>query len=437
MTSPAAAKVFICYKKRLEKADAGGKIIQQNTYAETIAEILNTADGRFTAWLDDGDLPGGIEWERTIYANLLDSDVILVVIGPGTAQSEWVKREIALARAFGITVYPLGVGMTTEQLALELKELDIASIQGKVSQNVRLTTRNAFLAEIADQLEDAARRTKNTQQPILSKLLTKHQVPPSPKAHDSQKAASFRLARPGSSLSLHVAAGDVAQVYGIDVLVSSENDYMQMARFFESRTVSSTLRRRGAQLRGGRFDDTIQREIDWHLEGRVRPLQPGECIATSSGGPDSDLVVFNAARYIVHVAAVQTVIAEARVSPFRQPHQIVDCMRGVLLKIAEVNQSNGIVSPPGTAPRDLQEARATTGYDPIRSVIFPLFGTGQGGADKSEVIDLMLSGLQDFLAHQPAKGQLDSLTDVYFSAFLESDVRKLTEALGKRFPSIA
>ena len=86
-----------------------------------------------------------------------------------------------------------------------------------------------------------------------------------------------------NGLKLHVAAGDVGRVRDIDVLVSSENDYMQMARFFESRTVSSTLRLRGAQLGGGHFDDTIQTEIDLYLKQRFRPLQAGDCVVTSAG----------------------------------------------------------------------------------------------------------------------------------------------------------
>ncbi len=313
--SHATTKIFICYKKQLEKVDGPKTIVQQNTYAETIAEILKGSEYGFDAWLDDAELPGGIEWENTIYTNLLNSDVVLVVAGPGTSQSEWVKRELALARAFGIAVFPLGVGVTMEQLTSELKELGIAHLQGKVSQNVRLGARAALLAEIAKQLQEAAQRTASAQAPLLTKLLNRHAISPPSKAADAQRSASFKLQHPDGTLALHVAAGDLAQVKGIDVLVSSENDYMQMARFFESRTVSSALRRGGAQLRGGRFDDTIQKEIDSHLEGRVRPLQPGECVVTSAGGRHSDLVVFNGARYIVHVAAVQTVIAEARVAP--------------------------------------------------------------------------------------------------------------------------
>lgn len=92
---------------------------------------------------------------------------------------------------------------------------------------------------------------------------------------------------------------------GIDVLVNSENDYMQMARFFETRTVSSLLRRRGARISGGKYVDTVQQELDFQLGDRARPVQAAEVFITSAGGPDSKLATENKARYIFHVAAVQ------------------------------------------------------------------------------------------------------------------------------------
>src|SRR5512138_734930 len=128
----ATTKVFICYKKELTKVDGEKTVIRQNTYAETIAEILKTSEQGFDAWFDEPGLPAGIEWENAIYTNLLDSDVVLVVAGPGTAQSECVKREIALARAFGISVFPLGVDVTMEQLTSELTGLGIGHLQGKL-----------------------------------------------------------------------------------------------------------------------------------------------------------------------------------------------------------------------------------------------------------------------------------------------------------------
>ena len=179
--------------------------------------------------------------------------------------------------------------------------------------------------------------------------------PPTPKTNNNQRAATFSLGVGARSIRLHVASGDIFNVRDIDVLVNSENDYMQMARFFESRTVSSMLRRRGAWIRAGKYEDTIQQELDWQLRERERPVQVAEVFVTSAGDPWSDLARINRARYIFHVAAVRAVDAEGTVVPFRQPHHIETCVRATLSKLTELNQLQGVISPPDTEQRKEQE----------------------------------------------------------------------------------
>jgi O-acetyl-ADP-ribose deacetylase (regulator of RNase III) len=231
---------------------------------------------------------------------------------------------------------------------------------------------------------------------------------------------------------LHVASGDISKLRNIDVMVSSENDYMQMARFFESRTVSAILRRRGAQVSGGRYQDTIQQELDWQLGERGRPVQAAEVFATSAGGPGSELAKVNKARAILHVAAVQAVAAENRVIPYKQPQQIEDCVRSALTKLAELNDLDGAFSPPGSAARTEQEARAAAGEGVLRSIVFPLFGTGEGGLKASEVVGPMLDAMTGYLS-EPDNGSLaEALSDVYVCAFAQPDVDEVVAALDER-----
>ena len=77
-----------------------------------------------------------------------------------------------------------------------------------------------------------------------------------------------------------IAAGDMFNMPGprtIDVYVNSENDYMQMARIFESRTVSSLLRFYGSKLdEAGRIEeDTIQDELNQIIRKGRDPNTPG------------------------------------------------------------------------------------------------------------------------------------------------------------------
>jgi O-acetyl-ADP-ribose deacetylase (regulator of RNase III) len=314
----------------------------------------------------------------------------------------------------------------------EMKALEITHLQGRLTQNIKYPSAKPLLAELQDDLEKARQRTKETQEVTLRDLLSRRN-PSTPPATNNQKAVTFVIKHSNGTCNLHVASGDIARVRGIDVLVNSENNYMQMARFFESRTVSSMLRRRGARIRDGKYDDTIQHELDWQLRDRGRPVQAAEVFATSAGGPNSDLSKVNKARYILHVAAVQAVDAESTVIQYKQPDQIEACVRASLSKLLEINNLSGVISPPGSYQREEQEQLAKQEQGIVRSIIFPLFGTGQGGSAPADVVEPMLSAITGFLDDSDNVELTSVLTDIYISAFKEQDVNVLTEILRGRF----
>lgn len=430
MSSP--IKIFICYKKVLSREREGKIIEQENSKASILNFILGQEKGRYDPWIDESELPAGVAWETEIYRRILVSDVLLVLIGHGTSQSQWVRREIALAIALGISILPLGFDLSWNEMEDEMKALELTHLQGKLTQNIKLNAVNALISELRDDLEKARQRTKETQEETLRDLLARRN-PSTPKAPDNQKSATFILKRSNRKYNLHVASGDISKVRGIDVLVNSENDYMQMARFFESRTVSSMLRRRGARVRDGKYEDTIQHELDWHLQDRGRPVQASEVFATSAGGPSSELARINKARYILHVAAVQAVAAESTVIPYKQPYQIESCVRASLSKLAEINRLGGVISPPDTEQRKEQERLVAEGHSIARSIIFPLFGTGQGGSAPDDVVEPMLSGIVSFLDEPDSEELAGVLSDIYISAFKEQDVNVVTEILRTKF----
>lgn len=430
MASP--IKIFICYKKVLSREKEGKIIEQENSKASILNFILGQEKGRYEPWIDDSELPAGVAWETEIYRRILVSDILLVLIGHGTSQSHWVRREIALANALGISIVPLGFDLSWAEMEDEMKALEITHLQGRITQNIKLNAAAPLLSELQNDLEKARLRTRETQEITLRDLLSRRN-PSTPKALDKQKAATFVIESGNGVCNLHVASGDISKVREIDVLVNSENDYMQMARFFESRTVSSMLRRRGARIRDGKYDDTIQHELDWQLRDRGRPVQVAEVFATSAGGPSSDLARINKARYILHVAAVQAVAAESTVIPYKQPYQIEACVRASLSKLLEINRSNGIISPPGSQQREEQEQRAQQGRGVARSIIFPLFGTGQGGSAPADVVEPMLSGITSFLEDADNVELASVLSDIYISAFKEQDVNVVTEILRSKF----
>ncbi|WP_214317469.1 TIR domain-containing protein [Nonomuraea sediminis] len=407
-------RVFICYKKNLFRDEGGVRLVQDNTKAEILHYIL-AQHAEYEPWMDDARLMAGMHWETEIYRQILASDVLLVLVGPGTSQSEWVRREIALATALGLAIVPVGFDLADEEMVAEVKALNIADRQYVMTRNLALSRGDALVAELAPALQHAGRATAARQG---------RRPPRRTRARDDQRAASFTLP---AGVALHLASGDLAKVRGVDALVNPENDYMQMARFFESHTVSSLLRRRGATIKAGLYVDTIQQELDWQLRERGRPVQAGEVFATSAGGPGSELAKVNKARAILHVAAVQAVDAESKVIPYKHPHQIEACVRSVLATLADVNAADGVFSPPGTPQRGEQERLAGLGDGRLRSVILPLLGTGQGGAATIEVIGPMLETLADNVELVP------DLREVYISCYAQEDLDTVTREVAARF----
>jgi O-acetyl-ADP-ribose deacetylase (regulator of RNase III) len=416
----------------LEKVENGEKIKSKNFEAGILNQALKK-DGRFKPWKDTSNLPGGIKWETEIYRNLLDSDVLVSLIGPGTSESPWVLREIALAMALGIEVYPLGFDFPQhEDMTAEMKKMKIDHLQGRLSKNITLDTEDALLEEISDDLVKASERTRMQQAEVLKDLLAR-QKPSFTKAEDNKTAKSYKLQFGPNTVNLHLASGDLTEFQGIDVLVNSENDYMQMARFFESRTVSSLLRKKGARLRDGKYEDTIQQELDWQLRDRGRPVLDGEVFITSAGGPSSQLSDYNNIQYIFHVAAVQAVDSQAKVIPYTESTKIRSFTRNCLEKLQRLNQLAGIISQPETEQWKLQKERADKGQGICTSILFPLFGTGAGGANAKDVIEPMLTGITQFLGNPRNADLANCLTDIYISAFRQDDLDELTRILNAKF----
>jgi O-acetyl-ADP-ribose deacetylase (regulator of RNase III) len=423
-------RIFICYKKKLSRDDDGVRVVQENTKAEILHYIL-AQHGDYDPWMDDAELSAGMLWESEIYSRLMASDVLLVLIGPGTSGSEWVRREIALAGALGIALVPVGFDLTDDQMLAEVKALDIADRQYVLTRNIHLPRSGALLAELAVSLRGACALTRQRQRTHLEELL-RRTVPLRVRARDAQRAASFELPVEDRRLTVHVASGDIAKVRNVDAFVNPENDYMQMARFFESHTVSSILRRRGATIRQGRYQDTIQAELDWQLRERGRPVQAAEVFPTSAGGPASDLARINKARAILHVAAVQAVDAQSKVIPYKNAYQIEASVRSVLAAMADINAASGVFAPENTPQRAEQERLAALGEGELRSVIFPLFGTGQGGAEVGEVIGPMLDGLAGYLSDPDNAALAGVLREVYICAYAVEDVEIVIKEVAAR-----
>jgi O-acetyl-ADP-ribose deacetylase (regulator of RNase III) len=98
-----------------------------------------------------------------------------------------------------------------------------------------------------------------------------------------------------------------------------------------------------------------------------------------------------------------------------------------------LNEGGGVFSPPGSHQRIEQESRASAGEGTLRSVLFPLFGTGQGGLPAADVLDPMLDGLLAVVSDRDFAQLAETLSDVYISTYMRDDLETITNALRERF----
>jgi len=411
-------KLFISYKRRTPLGRT----------AEQLAEYLESLGHDVFI---DVETEGGAEWNKAIYNTILESDVLLVLMEPTTPESIWVRREVDFAHGCGVTVLPVRLSEFDAQEVLDAFDLARTNYRDYISRDDNSAERQAFLSSI----DACAESTKENRIDRLEKLETQikseERVVATPDPHRYSYEIMARDQTPytvgATACKLHVAAGNFTDLkHDIDVYVNSENDYMQMARFFEPRRVSAILRKLGTHIEFRRLkEDTVQNELSLkvdHMGGR--PLPSGTVVSTIAGHPNSKLIQRHKARYIFHVVStkaretggIQAITSSDRISEF-----VINCLEEVQI----VNDSEGVVMP-GNSPYYESIDAQREHYDAINSILFPLFGTGHGGLKSDQVIEPMIDGLQAYFHHNHT---YNTVTDIYLSVYFEEDVQMIKNHL--------
>ncbi|WP_328751252.1 alpha/beta fold hydrolase [Streptomyces sp. NBC_00285] len=172
-----------------------------------------------------------------------------------------------------------------------------------------------------------------------------------------------------STTQFFLHGGPLEQLSGIDIVVSSENTYLQMSQFFKP-TVSASLRRAAAiKGAGGEIlEDVVGDSLIAWLRAHARyglPVREGTVAPTPSGA-----LALRGVRRIYHAAVVTPVdgTSEYIVNPYaitRATHSVFEVAR-----------------------RERRE------HDlPLGSMCFPLFGSGRGGSAVARSFDLIWGAL--------------------------------------------
>ncbi len=188
-----------------------------------------------------------------------------------------------------------------------------------------------------------------------------------------------------------VLTGDIQERRGIEVWVNSENTNMQMARFYD-RGMSAIIRYLGAKKDVAQVpvDDTIANELAAIMKGRDS-VPPGTVCPTTSG----ELQRTHGVKRIYHAATV--------IGSF----------------------GSGYVSMP-EVEKIVASALRLADDERMKSIAFPMLGTGAGGGDVSKVAPRLLQAAISHFSNCP-DGSVES---VYFSAWNQRDLDACFAALG-------
>jgi O-acetyl-ADP-ribose deacetylase (regulator of RNase III) len=406
-------RIFVCHKKLNADGSENNSAYQLSTFLSEVAD--------YEVWIDDS-LKEGALWAKTIYRKLLPAHVVILVLNDQTAESEWVRQEISLAVAFGIQIIPLGLDIDEKQLQDQLHKLKLAPVHYGRPFNISSQTAKAIVARLTLAIREARAATESGGFKLLKDIgeeIRPRAVPARPNISVKDRSFTFGTKK----ISVHVTTGDIFRLSNYQILVNSENDYMQMARVFDSKSISSQIR-----YDGGPREDAIQAEIESAFRnGRyTRPVPVSTAIVTSSGGKESKLYP-KGISHIIHVAAVKTDLDARKIAALTDEEKIRDCVASALSAAQDICRAQGVVSPEGTPQRQLQEANKAQ-FAPTR-IMMPLFGTGTGGKSVAEVGPVVLDAILEFFVSPLYEEKDMGLTDFHVSVFLEDDVPAIVNAL--------
>jgi O-acetyl-ADP-ribose deacetylase (regulator of RNase III) len=224
------------------------------------------------------------------------------------------------------------------------------------------------------------------------------QRPPRPILFTS--VLKYRVDKPArSGATVNIVTGDIRRVRFVEIWVNPENTNMAMPRFEEFST-SAIIRFEGAvrDRAGHVIVDVIADELAKKVTGRT-PVAPGTAISTGSG----ELRNSNGVHNIIHVAAVHGEPGEG----YRAVSNIGRCVINAMAE-ADRLRHNG---------------------SPVRSILFPLLGTGVGGGSKADTIMILVNAAVNQLVEPNASISPDTsgIRDVYFLAYTDQELALCTE----------
>jgi O-acetyl-ADP-ribose deacetylase (regulator of RNase III) len=367
-----------------EKVDAAGHQVDFDDvharFIKPIAESIGLHCERCDEVLQAGSI------HRRMFERLLDADAVIVdlsFLNPNVFYELGVRH--ALARRTTVLIRREGTAVPFNLLGQEI-----------VVYPADLARASAAADRIADLLRHGFAST-HVDSPIHG--LLKLQVERVPERLPTFERHAYAVAQ-AEVPTVGLVTGDLRSVRGIDAWVNSENTDMHMARPYDL-SVSGVVRYHGAKRIAGRIvEDTVAQALTAATGGL--PVPPGTVVPTTAG----ELTRSNDVRCLLHVAAAAGQVGRG----YRPVEDIGSCVRNVL----------ECIDSPELAGTD------------VRSVLFPLLGTGTARAE----IDLhgreLLTAAIGYLRDRPAS----RVRAVWFMCLVRSQLDACQKLLSELLPGV-
>jgi O-acetyl-ADP-ribose deacetylase (regulator of RNase III) len=352
-----------------KKKDAKGKEINfDKVYSELIEkpiEALNLHPVRCDEIKEAGDI------HKDMFEHITNDDVAIVDL---TTLNPNVCYELGMRHALVpcVTVLIKSKGAPTTFNIAGLRTIDY-QIDRKSRDKIRAFIKNGLKSRKTDSpVYDIARKRQDQGQRIVK-------LQSFPYRHKEYRKKKIT-----------VLTGDIQERKGIDVWVNSENTNMQMARFYD-RGMSALIRYLGAKKDAFQvpIEDTVANELAAKMKGRDS-VPAGTVCSTTSGA----LARTHGVKRIFHAAAV------------------VGTPGSGYLSIADVEKC-------------VTSALKLADSEGMRSIAFPMMGTGAGGAELSKVAPRLLQAAVSYLGNSPES----IVDDVYFIGWNQRDLEACLSAL--------
>lgn len=319
---------------------------------------------------------GGITEE--FINSILDAEICIIDVSNGNAN---VFYELGLRHAFRKRISVI-IAHASSRLPFDIKDMRVIFYDHRSREGILEAAK-----EIAAYIETAL-NNRDVDSPVY-KMVSNYKVTVESRPCPTRLTYVYQI-RGVPDKFIGVMAGDMREVRDVDVWVNSENTDMEMARMCDS-SVSGLIRFFGS-TRGidGRIRQDLIQEFLWEQIERGRGVVPATVIATDPGELESCGV-----RKLLHVAAYQGTPGKG----YEPVDDLDGCVTQSLQKVQELNK------------RDPKNSV-------LRSVLFPIFGTGQRNPNRDQVLFELVTAACRYLKHHQ-----DSIKRIYFQAYTEEDLR--------------